>query len=382
MTFLSRLASLGGAKEPANGTLTPPTFSIPFTKAAYDTVYTQLRDETVRANDVVLQGLYQGVADGTWDIETHFYPDLAGYFLRHIGPDTVTPATVNTTLAASSIVGATSISSTASIPGGTTIMIDSGANAEWAVTGAPSGGGPYTIPITSPAGGLTKAHTAPVNLVSTTTHTFAQSSVIRPPSYTFSVFDNIDYRAWAGAMVTDLTIKIDPKGTVTFNPKFVTFPEAAVASFVPTYTTVQPFLGWQWTVTNAGGVSTRGLTMDFTFKRSGEGIHTGTGVQAPRETFVGALEVDGAYKAIYENTTDMNLFLNYTQTPTVHTVTQPALFGGQSLAITMTKSGYHKGTRDLSQQYVQASYDVSAINNSTDGGVAKVVLQNYVSAAY
>jgi hypothetical protein len=382
MTFLSRLAFLGAAKESTNGTpVTPPTFAIPFTKAQYESIYMPLRDETVRGNDAVLQGLYQGPADGTWDIETHFYPDIAGYYLRHIGTDTVS-AGVTTTTAASSIIGATSISLNASVPSGSIIQIDTGTNMEWAETGTPSGGGPYTIPITTPATGLTKAHNSSVAVLSQSTHTFAQSTSTRPPSYTLSVFDNIDYRTWAGAMITDLTIKIDPKGTVTFNPKFVTWPEATTTSFSPTFNTIQPFLGWQWTITNAGGSSTRGLTMDFTVKRAGEAIHTGNGLQSPRETFVGALEMDGSYKAIYENTTDYSLFLNYTQTPTVHTITKPVVLGGESLAITMSQSGYHKGVRDLGQTYVQATYDLSAINNSTDGGIAKVVLKNYVSTAY
>ncbi|HEY6021605.1 MAG TPA: phage tail tube protein [Candidatus Paceibacterota bacterium] len=382
MTFLSRLAFLGAAKETTNGTpVVPPTFSIPFTKASYETIYAPLRDESVRGNDVILQGLYQGVADGTWDIETHFYPDICGYFLRHIGPDTVTAATVNTTQSGSSVIGATSIQSVATIPLGTVIQIDTGSNVEWAVTGTPSGAGPFTIPIAQPTTGLKFAHTTAA-IVSQTTHTFAQSSVTRPPSFTLAVFDNVDYRTWAGALVTELAIKIDPKGTVTFNPKFITFPEATTTTFTPTFTTLQPFLGWEWTITNAGATSTRGLSMDFTMKRAGEAIHTGNGVQAPRETFVGALEVDGAYKAIYENVNDYNLFLNYTQTPTVHTLTKPGPLGGESLAITMSQSGYHKGTRDLGSTYVQAAYDVSAIGNTTDGGVTKVVLKNWTTTAY
>ena len=385
MTFLSRLAFLGAAKESTNGTaVTPPTFSIPFTKAQYETIFAPLRDETVRGNDAVLQGLYQGPADGTWDIETHFYPDLAGYWLRHIGTDTVV-AGASTTLSSNSIIGATSISTAATIATGSTIRIQDtgGANTEYAVTGVPSGAGPFTIPIVTPATGLIYAHTSPTaTVVGQSTHTFAQSTSTRPPSYTLAVFDNVDYRVWAGAMVTELAIKIDPKGTVTFNPKFVTFPEATTTSFTPTFNTVQPFLGWQWTVTNAGGSSTRGLTMDFTLKRAGEAIHTSNGVQPPRETFVGALEIDGSYKAIYENTTDYTLFSAYTQTPTVHTLTKPTALGGETLAITMSQSGYHKAVRDLGQTYVQASYDLSGINNSTDGGITKVVLKNYVSTAY
>lgn len=387
MTFLSRTSFLGAAKETTNGTGVAPTFSIPFTKAQYETIYAPLRDETVRGNDVVLQGMYQGPGDGTFDIESHFYPDLAGYFLRMIGPDTVTAATVSTTMSSGSIIGATSIQTAASIPLGTIIQIDTGTNIEYAVTGTPSGAGPFTIPLTFTANsitGLQKTHATSAPVVSQTTHTFAQSSVTRPPSYTLAVYDNVDYRYWTGSMMTELAIKIDPKGTVTFNPKFVTWPETTTTSFTPTYNSVQPFVGWEWSVTNAGGSSTRGLTMDLTFKRAGEAIHVGNGLQTPRETFVGALELDGAYKAIYENTTDYNLFLSYTQSPTVHTITKPTggVLGGESLGFTMSQSGYHKGSRDLSQTYVQASFDLSAINNTTDGGITKAVLKNWVTTQY
>lgn len=381
MTFLSRLTFLGAAKEATNGTPLAPTFAIPFTKAQYSTTYTPLRDESVRANDSVVQGLYQGPADGAWDAESYLYPDMVGNWLRMVGPDTVT-AGASTTLSAPTIAAATSITTVATIPLGTTIMIDTGANVEYAVTGTPSGSGPFTIPIATPATGLTKAHSSAVAVVAQSTHTFAQSTTSRPPSFTFSTFDGTDYRQWPGAMMTDLQLKIDPKGVVTLNPKFITFPEVVGSSFTNTFTPVQPFLGWEWTVTNAGGVSTRGLSMDITLKRSGEAIHTSNGVQSPRETFVGALEVDGQYKAIYENLTDMNLYLNNLQSPTVHTLTKPASLGGESLQITMSQSGYHKGQRDLGQQYVQATYDLTAINNATDGGLAKVVLKNFVSTAY
>jgi hypothetical protein len=374
MTFLSRLAFLGAAKETTNGTPVVPTFSIPFTKAQYETMFVPLRDETVRGNDVVLQGLYQGPADGTWDIETHFYPDLAGYWLRHIGPDTVTGGFTTTTTGTNN-AGATTLTTTGALTTGQIIQIGTGATQEWVTVSTGS-----TSSTITPA--LKFTHAAAEAVIAQYTHTFAQSSSTRPPSYTLSVFDNVDYRTWAGAMITELAIKIDPKGTVTFNPKFVTWPEASAASFVPTFNTVQPLLGWQWTITNAGGSSTRGLTMDFTLKRAGEAIHVGNGVQSPRETFVGALEIDGSYKAIYENTTDYTLFSAYTQTPTVHTLTKPVANGGESLVITMTQSGYHKAVRDLGQTYVQASYDLSGINNSTDGGITKVVLKNYVSAAY
>lgn len=68
-----------------------------------------------------------------------------------------TAAAISTTLAANSIIGATSVSSTATIPAGRTITIGTGAGAETVTTtGAPTGTGPYTVPV--PA--LGKAHTS------------------------------------------------------------------------------------------------------------------------------------------------------------------------------------------------------------------------------
>ena len=66
-------------------------------------------------------------------------------------------------LAASAAAGATSISSTISIPSGTTALIGSGSEAERVVTtGAPTGSGPYTIPV--PALALAKAADRPVTI--------------------------------------------------------------------------------------------------------------------------------------------------------------------------------------------------------------------------
>ncbi len=392
MTVLSRLSKLGMAVEVTPGTYLAPTFAVPFTKASYETQQDPLRDESIRANDSVLQGLYAGPSHATWDVETHLYPDLVGYFLRMIGPDTVTAATT-TTLSASTSIGATSISTVATIPAGSTIRIDTAGNIEYAITGTPSGVGPYTIPLVTVAGGavplaLSIPHSSGAAVTTTTTHTFKQvSSGVRPPAFSITAYDNVDTRGWAGAVISDLGIKIDPKGTVTFNPKFSAFPEAVVSSFVPTYSGQQPLLGWQWNMTNAGAASSRGLTYDLSLKRAVEVIHSSDGTQGPREIFAGALECDGSYKAIYENLTDYNLFLNYAQSPASAVLAQPAQVGGAqvggcSLALTMSQSGFHKGQRDLGSTYVQASYSLSGIANTTDAGVVQAVLKNFVTAAY
>jgi hypothetical protein len=386
VTLLSRGSILAMARESVSGTYLAPTFTIPFTAASYDTVYTPLWDQSIRNNDAVKQGLYQGPGDSTWDMTFHAYPDIAGNFLRMVGTDTVTAATA-TTLSSSSIATATSISTVATIPAGSTIRIDTAANIEYAVTGTPTGVGPFAIPLLTSVGGpslaLTLPHSSGVAVTTTTTHTFKQNvPATRPPSWSISTYEGVDYRGWAGCQMSELAIKIDPKATITFQAKFAGFPEASVSSFVYAGSTIQPNLGWGWNMTNAGGASTRGLTYDLTLKRATDAIHSSDGIQAPREVFPGALELDGAYKAIFENTTDYNLYINNTQSVTTATLAKAISFGGESLAITMSQSGWSKGTRNLSGTYVDATFSLSGIYNATDSGIGQIILKNFTTASY
>src|SRR5215469_15157832 len=153
MTLLTRKTSVGLAKETTQGTFVAPVRFVPQVSAKPEDIISPLRDESIQSNDTVLQGIYGGPAYSTFEYSVpHMYPDVLGDLLRAIiGPDTLT-AGASTTLSSSSTVGAATISV------GSTILIDTGANAEYAVTGTPTGAGPFTIPITTPATGLTKAH--------------------------------------------------------------------------------------------------------------------------------------------------------------------------------------------------------------------------------
>jgi hypothetical protein len=386
VTLLSRGSILAMARESTAGTYVAPTFTVPFTSAAYDTVYTPLRDESIRNNDAVLQGIYQGVGDSAWDFTIHAYPDILGNFLRVIGTDTVTAATA-TTLSSSSIATATSISTVATIPAGSTIRIDTAANIEYAVTGTPTGVGPFAIPLLTAVGGtplaLTLPHSSGVAVTTSTIHTFKQNApATRPPSWSISTYEGLDYRGWPGCQISEVALKIDPKATITAQVKFAGFPEQTVSSFVYAGSTIQPNLGWGWNMTNAGATSTRGLTYDLTLKRATDAIHGSNGVQSPIEVYPGALEVDGAYKARYISTADYNLYLQNTQTPTTAVLTKAIQFGGESLTLTMSQSGYTKGTRNLSGVYVDASFTLAGIYNATDSGVVQAVLSNFTTSAY
>lgn len=386
MSQLSRLAKLGFAKESTPGTYLAPTNYLPFVKAVFVDNYAELKDQSYRNNDTVLQNMYQGPGQATWDIDLLGYPDLAGHFFRMIiGPDTVT-AGVSTTLSSLSTAGATTISTAASIAAQTYIQIDTGALLEYALVTAVSGVGPYTLTVTTISGqavGLLNGHASGVAVVAATTHVFKQNPTAAKATWSLTVDDTAgNVLGYAAVTMSDLSIKIDPKASINLNAKFTSQFGTPQSAIVPSYTQLQSMLGWQWTMTNAGAASNRGLTYDVNIKRAVDPIHASNGIQGPREIFQGALEADGVYKALFENNTDLNLYLNYSQQPATATLQQPVRAGGNSIALTMSKSGWLKGSRDLAPVYVQGTFSLAGIYNATDGGAISATLSNFVSAAY
>jgi len=396
MTVLSRLGYIALTKEATQGTYAVPTFFIPNNKPDAEDVYVPLRDESYRNNDTGLQGLYQGPGDSTFDFDLHGYPDALPYLFRAIiGPDTVV-AGVSTTLTSNCAVGGglggTPLSFTAS-PGNNAIIkiADAGgANLEYVQIGTVTGSGPYTANVTTPATGTQYAHTAAGgSVVSQSTHTFKQNPTAAQTSWSFTKYDvatnafGSHSRGFPGCKLSELAIKIDPKATITASAKYIGWLSAEVADPVsPTFSTVQPMLGWQWSMTNAGATSTRGLTYDITLKRPTEAIHSSDGVQQPRETFQGVFDVTGSYKAIFENDTDLNLYLQYSQQPATATITQPVTSGGSVITLTSSKSGWSKGKVDLSGVYASADFSLDGIYNSTDAGAFSATVSNFVSSAY
>lgn len=395
MTVLSRRGYIAIAKEGPPGTYQTPAFYFPATNITAEDVYAPIRDESYRNNDTVLQGLYQGPGDSQVGFDIMGYSDAIPYLLRAIiGPDVVT-AGVSTTLASNSAVNATTLSLTASVSSNTVIQISdaAGANLEWVKIGTVSGAGPYTAPVTvggGTGGNSTKyAHTAVGgSVISQSTHTFTQSPTTALLSYSLTKNDvatNLSgsgTRGFPGCKLSELAIKIDPKAALTMSAKWIGYPSAEQVDPAPTFSQTQPVLGWQWAMTNAGGASTRGLTYDLTLKRATEAIHASNGLQSPREVFAAGFEADGTLKAIFENDTDLNLFLQYNQLPASAVLTQPVTSGGNVLTITNSKAGFQKAAVDLTTPYVTGSFDLSAIYNTTDTGAITASITNYTAAAY
>ena len=387
-SLLARLSYIGLAKEVTPGTYVAPTTILPVSNIAVEDKYAPIRDESMRNNDSVLQGIYQGPGDADVAFDMLAYPDLMGVLLRAIiGPDTVTPATINTTLAAASVVGATTFSTTATVPVGSIISINSGSGGgpviEYFMTTAVSGVGPFLVTVSSPAA---SAHANAASVTGPTTHTFKQG-LARCPSYSITDYDAFEARGFPGCAMSELGIKIDPAGAVTFSTKWMGWPSAVQATPVAAFTKAQPLLGWQWVMNNGGAVSPRGVTLDWSIKREVESIHGSTGTQNPTDIFNGALTLDGTYKSRFTDDTDLNLFLNYAQQPISAVLTQPVggigpNSMGSTLAITTSQGSIYTGKVNRASKYVDSDFAIYGVANATDGGTMQAVLTNFTTTAY
>ena len=379
MTLLSRLATLGLAKETTADTYVAPVRFVPITGQKPEDQITPLKDESIRGNRTVLQDQYQGPGWSTFDYTIpHAYPDVIGDHLRAIlGADTTT-AGVSTTLSSAAAAAATTISVAASIAANSYISIDTGTLQEYRKVTAVSGAGPYTLTLDT---ALTSAHASSVAVVATTSHAF-KGGTAAPPTYSLTYFNGYETRGYPGCVLNELGVKIDPKGAISCDSKWVGFPSAVQSNATASFSTVQPNIGYQWALSAGGTNSTRGLSLDFTIKQNAAPLDTSDGTQAPREIFAGGVECDFKLKAIFENNNDFTAFLTYAKQALTSTIQQPSTLGGASLALTVSKAVYSKFATDFSGQYVAVDIDGSGLFNATDNGPLSAVLQNFITTTY
>jgi hypothetical protein len=384
-SVLSRTARLGIASETTGSVYVAPAFTIPFEHGTmYRSRIVQLTDRTVRGSDADTQDIQQGPYWSEWTVQTLGYADWAGWLLRAmIGPDQFTAGTM-TTFAAPSGPGATSVSLNAAPPAGSVLRLGTGASQEYAQCGTPTGSGPYTVPVTTPAAGLRSGHAAGDPGQSQATHVFTQN---RPygtiwPSYSLTTDDRVDQLGWPGCILGSMRIRVNADGRLIFTATYSGFPPVSTSTFTESESGIQSPSGWGWQIITAGAPSTRGVSLDLTLSRVLDIVPACDGYQAPLGIFPGPMRTRGRYAAIYDTPADLNLYRQAIQQPAVHTITQPVLAGGGSLAITMSLSGWTQGAVSLAGEYVTAGYALDGIANATDSGVSQAVLQNFVQAAY
>ncbi|MFE9448267.1 hypothetical protein [Streptomyces sp. NPDC006739] len=294
-----------------------------------------------------------GVKHAEVDLGGPVFADGIGFLLRNILGDVAVVGTSTgsggTTLSAQAAAGATSITTVASIPASTVVQIGSGATAEVFTTGTPTGTGPYTIPLTTPTGGLVYAHASaqavqPVTGPYTYAWSLLNSGGGQPISHTLTHYlgptATVGARAYPGFCMTGLDLKFNAESELlVWSGKGVSWPSVAAAA-TPTAngTAIKPIASWQTTV-GIGGPASGGTLVstvtdgEINLVRQAVPIFTATGVQTPYIIQRGEFNATGKlnFSAVSDESA-LNYMLNNTQ-PQVQIITSNGLTGTNLLSV-------------------------------------------------
>src|SRR5271157_5747679 len=165
--------TLGIAKEITRGTPVTPAYWIPVKSPKYDPNLQTIEDDTLQGSMVGVYNLTRGMRyDGHgWD----GFPYLDTFplmVMAELGStDTVVSSAVSTTLSGGTAIGATTITTAATVPSGSYITIGTGATMETHKTNTVSGSSaPYTVTLFYPC---IFAHVSTEAVVGLTQHKFS-----------------------------------------------------------------------------------------------------------------------------------------------------------------------------------------------------------------
>ncbi|MEU0818966.1 phage tail tube protein [Streptomyces mirabilis] len=349
----------------------------------------------------------QGVKLGELELGGPAYGDGLGYFLRNILGDMAVTGTSTgsggTTLSGPAVAGATNLSTVATIPAATVVQIGTGATAEVFTTGTPTGAGPYTIPLTSPTGGLVYAHAAaqavqPVTGPFTQAHSLLNSGGGQPISHTITHFlgptVTSGARQYPGACFSELMMKFNAETELlSWMGKATTWPSVALGA-APTAnpSTVLPIASWRMQM-GIGGPASGGTLIntvtdgELTIKRQLKPYFTVTGTQNPYIIQRGGLSVEGKVNFVAADESALLYLLNNTQ-PQLQIVLDNGLTGLNKITfqIDCQIAAFTVMDPDGTKDAVEYQGTFMAVLNTTNAGGSggyspiKVSLTNNVAA--
>jgi hypothetical protein len=393
-TYASTKQFVGIASEATQGTAVAMTATQLLTTFTPSDKPTYLKDQSWRGSmgtDAFAQILGTGTADINLGVPV--YGDTVGYWLRNVLGDlsvTGTPTGSGaTTLNAQANAGATSITTLATIPSGTLVQIGTGATAEVVTTGTPSGAGPYTIPITTPTGGLAFQHASsqavtPVQSAGPFTYSWSllNSSGGQPLSHTIThslgPTAAVGARQYPGFCLSQCNFTFNAESELfAWTGQGTSWP-SVVAGAAPTAnpTTVLPTASWR-TKLGIGGPATGGTLVqtvtdgEIDLTRELQPVFTATGVRTPYVIQRGGLSVTGKlnFSAVSDESVLLYM-LNNTQ-PSVQLVCDNGLTGASQVVvqIDMASCVFTQADPDTSKAAVgyQASFEAN-FNTTNAGG--------------
>lgn len=404
-TFASLKRFIGFAKEVTPGTPVAPVADMPIAKFDWNDKPTWLEDKALRGvmgDDVF--NLIQGPIIGEIDMGGPAFGDEIGYILGNLLGEVVETGTAvapTGTLSALSIVGATSVSSSVSIPTTTLIQIDVGVNAEIVTTtGVPTGAGPFAIPVPALAKphangvAITAINAAPIvhrfGLLNSgsgqpTTHTLTQYYGPEPTHQT---------RQFAGTCFSDLGFTFNAETEMLmFTAKAISWASnVSAATPTATFTATKPLPSWQAILGVAGPASGGTLVPsiykgEFNFKRALRPYFTAQNSQNPYIIQRGGVTADFKLTYVAADESALTYMRNNTQ-PQVQFVLSNGLSGANAIVVQvdLQNAAYTEARPNFGREAIEFDVVGRAVFNSTNttfsGGLgpATATLQNAIPA--
>lgn len=388
-TYASAKQFVGLAKEATQGTAVLPTWTMPVEEFAPKDVPVWLDDKAMRGSMGEPYGKQQGPLKTEFQLKGPWFGDTGTFLLSNILGDLVDAGTYTgsgtTTLSSGVSAGATSIQTAASIANGTIIQIDTGALSEIVTTsGAPTGSGPYTIPV--PAlryGHLSNATVQPVQAPYTHAAALLNSGSAQPGSLTFTDYQgptaSVAARAYSGCCLSELTLKGNAESTlIEMDAKGTGWPSAPAAQ-TPTSSpsAAQPLAAWRFQLGIAGPATGGTLVktvseFEIAIKRDLQVIWTGQNSQNPYIIQRGKVTATGklVFAAVADET-PLGYLLNNTQ-PQVQLVISNGQSGANAIALQVDVGQAAFTAMDINRGKSAVGYDgtFECILNTTNAGAS------------
>lgn len=400
-TFASARQFVGIALEPpaAVGTAVAPTNTLIVEKLDWEDKPRWLDDKGWRQWMSPLAGRQEGPLINEFSMSGKFFGDVFPFLLSNLFGDLVPTGTTgspSTTLAAAVTlptpgVPVTSISTVATIPAGTTILIDTGAAAEIRKTGSPTGSGPYTIPFAAGERSLLYAHansTPVVGVVAPYTSAFSvlnsgNSAIYgqgQPATHTITHYQGVSAssgaRQFAGSCCSELTLSFNAESElVNWDSKWTSWP-SVIAGAAPASapSSVLPIASYRAAVgiggPASGGTQVKALpTMKITFSRKLEPDFTMSGLQTPYVIQRGGVDVKCEMEIIAADESPYLAMVNNTQ-PQFQAIVNNGGVGAAliQLQIDAAQAAYSAAKMDTGKENIRWAVQWDGISNTTNAG--------------
>lgn len=386
VAYATPSTEIGLAIEVTKGTAVTPSYWEKVKAPKYKPNLTMIPDDTLQGSMVSVYNLIRGLRDDQhgWD----GYPRMDSFpvlIRAELGSsDTKTTAGTATTLSASALAGATSVTTTAAVTQGSYIVIGSGATQETHIASTVV---TDTITLNTP---LLYAQASGNAVTPLTLHTFSllnnAGSGNQPPSLTITDYDGEEWRQLTATQLDELSIKGNATGLIEYSTTMMGNPATTPSAPTVSFSSSQATPGWTAAVLLGGTQVTTVMDWSVEWKRGTKPIPALTGNEEYYEYFAGPLMASGKLTFI-EQSGSPYIAQYLSGASEVLEIFTYDLSSGSAMDIRSTNCVFKTAELDRSKEYVEVSIEYDMLPSATDataGGVSpcQVTVANTVTTAY